>query len=81
MNKILLCDCNSTEHQIVISHIEGENSVYCHIHLNSRPFLSRLKYGLKYIFGYKCKYGHWEEFIFAPEHVKELKEIIKILES
>ena len=43
---ILICDCNSTEHQIVIYYDKDEYDslgitipmCYFHIHLNKRPF-------------------------------------------
>jgi hypothetical protein len=45
--------------------------VYVHVHLVRRSFWYRLKYGLKYIFGYKSRYGAWDEFILDNSHVKE----------
>ena len=55
---ILICDCNSTEHQIVIYYDKDEYDslgitipmCYFHIHLNKRPFWERVKYGIQYIF-------------------------------
>jgi len=79
--EILVCDCSSREHQIVIEHDREDNIVYCHIHLVKFGFFSRLKSGLRYIFGYKCKYGNWDEFIFKEEHADKLIEIGKILKN
>ena len=76
---ILICDCSSEEHQIVIRKDQDDNMVYCHIHLTQHGFWRRLLKGVKYIFGYKSKYGHWDEFIFTPKHVEKLKEITDIL--
>ena len=76
---VLICDCNSREHQIVIEYDKEDNLIYCHIHLVKYGFLRRLKAGLKYIFGYKCKYGQWDEFIFKPEHAKKLRELSEML--
>jgi hypothetical protein len=76
---ILICDCGSIEHQIVIQQDEEEGLIYCHIYLSNRSFFGRLKYGIKYIFGYKCRYGHWDEFIFKPEHAPKLLELSKLL--
>lgn len=70
---LLLCDCSSTEHQITFD-LDPENaSIYCHIHLVKRPFFKRIKYGLKYIFGYNCRLGHWDQFIFNPDDAWKLK--------
>lgn len=30
---VLICDCNSTEHQIVVYPEDEDGLVYCHIHL------------------------------------------------
>jgi len=76
---VLICECNSREHQIIIEYDEDDNIFYCYIHLTHQGFLRRLKAGLKYIFGYKCKYGHWDEFVFKPEHAEKLQEITDLL--
>jgi hypothetical protein len=80
-NEILICDCESTEHQIVLHEDEKDKVIYCHIHLIKYGFIKRLIKGIKYIFGYKCKYGEWDEFILSNKHVNDLKEIIKFLEN
>ena len=86
--EILLCNCHSTDHQLVILYSEDELDngskypmVYAHIHLNKLPFWERLKYGLKYIFGHKCRYGAFDEFIFNPEDATKLKEVVKYLKK
>jgi hypothetical protein len=78
---ILICNCSSHEHQIIIEHNKEDNLAYCYIHMTKYNFWKRLKYGLKYIFGYTCKYGHFEEFIFKSEHSKQLKDITELLEK
>lgn len=79
INDILICECSSMEHQIVVSYNEDDNIVYCLIYLNNFPFWKRLRAGIKYIFGYKCKYGNFEEFIFSPQHVDKIEKIKEIL--
>lgn len=78
-NEILLCECNSSDHQLIMNHDEEDNTVYCHVHLASRPFLKRLWYGIKYIFGYKCRYGHWDEFIFNPKDADKMYNVAETL--
>ena len=72
--EILICDCHSTEHQIIFLYEEEEDEngekypvCYAHIHLNKLSFWRRIIYGVKYIFGYQSRYGAFEEFIFNPE--------------
>ena len=76
---VLICDCNSTEHQIVIYPEDEDGLVYCHIYLTNYGFWRRLKAGLKYIFGYKCRFGQWDEFILKPEHADKLRELSEML--
>jgi hypothetical protein len=85
---ILICECHSTEHQILLLYSEDEYSTgktfptcYAHIHLNRRPFWERVKYGIKYIFGYKCKYGAFDEFMFNPNDVQKLEKLVKYLKN
>jgi hypothetical protein len=55
--------------------------VYIHTHLNKRPFWQRLKYGIKYIFGYQCRYGAFDEFIINPKDIDKIKDIIHYLKK
>ncbi len=72
---IFICECNSREHQIIIHHDTDDNVVYCHIHLQKSGFWRRLLVGIKYIFGYKCRFGHWDEFIWTVEHAPQLRKL------
>lgn len=49
---------------------------YAHVHLSSHSFWSRVKYGMKYIFGYKSRYGAFDEFIFNPEDAPRLQQLV-----
>lgn len=79
--EILKCACSSAEHQIIISvdKEDGDKMVYCTIHLAPHSFFKRLKNGIKYIFGHRCVYGDFEEFIFEPKHKDKIKKIYDYL--
>jgi hypothetical protein len=81
--ELLICSCHSTEHQIVLleSEYETDRYIYVHIHLNKRSFWQRLVYGIKYIFGYQCKYGAFDEMILDETHVPKLKAATSFLEQ
>ena len=81
--ELFICSCENTEHQIVFSWFEDEYSgdVYATIHLRKNSFWQRLKYGVKYIFGYQCKYGAFDEFIFKPEDAEKLGRIVEYLKQ
>ena len=79
---ILMCDCGSTEHNIIVRYDEEDKIVYCDIHLNNyRSFISRLKHGIKYIFGYKSRYGDWDQIIFNRNDYNKFVKITKLLKN
>lgn len=78
--KILICACHSFDHQIFLwSEKEfNDNTLYLYIHLTThKNFFQRLWAGLKYAFGYRSRFGAWDEFIFTPESEKELYTYLK----
>jgi len=78
--EIMVCQCSSMEHHVAYW-IDGEDGqVYMNVYLSPLPFLQRVWAALKYIFGYRCKYGHWEEFVLGEEHVEDLLKIAKSLD-
>ncbi len=85
---VLICDCNSDEHQYLIYYSEdeyenGTKIPICHIHphLVRRSFWYRLKYGIKYIFGYKSRYGAWDEFLLNPQDADKLQDVVNYLKK
>jgi hypothetical protein len=84
---IVICTCHSTEHQMVISYSEDiidwvrYPEVYLHIHLKQKSFWLRVRYAIKYIFGYQCRYGAFDEMIIDKKDVDKFKKIVEHLES
>jgi hypothetical protein len=73
---IFICSCHSLEHQYSFWYSK-EDGLYCEPHLDTTlPFYKRLILGIKYIFGYKSRYGSWDEFLFKKEDLNKLKNII-----
>jgi hypothetical protein len=85
--EILICGCHSTDHQLIILYDEDTSdepsypTCYFHIHLKKRPLLERIKYGFKYIFGYQCNYGAFDEFIFNPNDANKLQDLVNYLKE
>lgn len=73
-NFIIICECHSVEHQVVFRYDDEDDEVYMNIYLNKPSFLKRLKY----LFGYKCRFGHWDEVIIHKDKFR--KAIEKITE-
>lgn len=71
--ELILCECNSLDHQmIIIQDPEEEDFVFLEVHLSNKNFLSRVKYAIRYIFGYKSRFGAWDEFILHKDKLKNL---------
>jgi len=78
---VLICSCNNSEHQVLIMRDNNYPEVYVHFHLVKRPFWQRFNYAIKYILGYKSRYGAWDEFILNHTHIDKLKDIVNHLED
>jgi hypothetical protein len=77
--EIMVCQCTSIEHQVVYWRDPEDAQVYMSVYLSPLPLTERIKAAFKYIFGYKCKYGHWEEFVLGEEHREDLLKIAATL--
>ena len=77
--EIHICNCNSLEHQLMFWWDNEDKKLYSYIHLKTdKNFFQRLWHGLKYTFGYKSRFGAWDEFIFSDETEESL---LKYLEN
>ncbi len=67
------CKCVSEEHLLRFSLDEENNELYSEVHLRQwRSWYKRTWVGIKYIFGYTCKYGHWDCNLFKDEDISRL---------
>lgn len=66
----VVCACRSPEHQMILSYFPGEDhpEVYVEIHLCRQSFWRRLRY----LFGYQCKYGAFQEILLSPQTAREI---------
>lgn len=72
--------CCSLEHQLVVKLSAGIVVVQIHL-VNYRNFFKRVSTGFKYIFGYKSKYGDWDEMVLDESHIEQLEETLKYLKG
>lgn len=81
--EIFTCACSNVEHQMVMRWWSDDAIpvVCCEIHLNKLPFFKRLVHGIKYIFGYKCAYGDFQEFLFKQEDAYRLQKMVTFLKN
>ena len=65
---------------MVISLNRGLVIVQIHL-VNYRNVLQRIWMGLKYICGYKTKYGHWDEMVLDNSHIQQLEATLEYLKG
>jgi len=75
------CQCGSDEHRLVFHYFpyEGndEPTLYCSVFLSQyRSFFKRVWIALKYIAGYKCKYGHFDSTLLRPEDINSFRNML-----
>ena len=81
LQELIVCDCADPEHQIIFrgDRSDGVSWVFMTVHLCKLPFFKRLWHGLKYIFGYRCKYGDFDELVLSSKHIKALENVVNYL--
>lgn len=84
--ELFLCTCGDVSDQIIMRYWTDYEkdvypSVYVSFYLNELPFFKRLWYGIKYIFGYRCKYGHFGEIILKPEDYTKMEKVVDFLKK
>ena len=77
----ILCSCHTPEHMLLLNFNKEDQEIYLSYHLCSLPFWERLITGIKYIFGYRSKYGEYGEFIISKYNYKQFKTIIDFFEN
>ena len=81
--ELLICECHSAEHQLLFRWWDDSDikQVYVNVHLAKYGFWSRLWYGIKYIFGYQCKYGAFDEILLSPKDAEKLQMVVDYLKE
>ena len=79
---VLLCQCGSLEHQLWFYYDDDSEYplVAVEIHLAKYGFWKRLKYAIKYLFGYQSRYGAFDEMILKPEDFDKIGKVADTLE-
>ena len=77
-----ICDCHSDEHQLVFRYDDAENEIYTSVYLNQyRNIFERILTAVKYVFGYKSKYGDWDCFILKESEADRLTNYLSIFKK
>lgn len=78
------CSCASPEHTLrfVLDLDPEDPGIHTEVYLGSYPWgWKRLWVGIRYIFGYKSKYGAWDCFLLKPEDAPRLRSLLDRLPS
>ena len=70
------CACHSIEHTIHLIAI-GDNEVSMNLFLSDVPWYLRVLRGVKYIFGYKSIFGHFDEFIIDKDAASKMVDCLQ----
>lgn len=78
IEEVLLCECHSAEHTMLILGDNDPNCPYVYIYLHLCPdrFFRRIINAVKYIFGHRSKYGDFDEFILRWNDVEKLQGVV-----
>lgn len=74
------CQCTSSEHTLKFIYDEENKELYTEIYLGQyRNIVRRIFVAIKYVLGYKCKYGDFDCFMFKSSDVKKLQKLLKVV--
>ena len=77
INEIYLCDCASHEHTFKLFADNEYQEVFISPYLSTYfTFWQRLLHGVKYIFGYKSRYGSYDSIILKKEDVIKMRDAL-----
>jgi len=72
------CECSSDEHTLKFTFNTEEKEIYTLVYLHQyHKFWERIWIAIKYVFGYKCKYGHWDCFVMKYKDVDRMKQLLE----
>ena len=60
---------------------DEDRDVYVSVHLSPDSFWKRIWNSIKYIFGYRCMFGHFDEFVFKKQDAGKLQRVVDFLKS
>lgn len=62
---LFTCVCGSMEHIFVVT--ADDEDLLIEVHLSPLPLFERLKHAVQYVFGYRSRWGDFDEIVLNPE--------------
>ena len=78
-HQVILCECGEKEHQFILTMFDwdGDIDVYLEPHLVTyRNFFKRVWVAIRYVFGYRCKYGEFDCVELGEEQLHQMRDFI-----
>jgi len=77
------CACHSDEHTLKFMYDPDENELFTSVFLDQyHSIWKRIWIAIKYVFGYRSKYGYWDCFLLRPEDAPRLRSLIdRVIET
>jgi len=78
-NEYFECACHSPEHRLVFTCDIGDEfseiwtEVYLHTYEN---IFKKIWTAIKYVFGYKCQWGHFDCFVLQEKDARRLRDML-----
>jgi len=74
------CACSAPEHTIRFTRDPKEGTVWMEVHLfNWRSIFKRIWVAIKYVFGYRCKYGNWDTCELHPADAEKMISLMEMI--
>jgi len=71
------CDCGDMDHTLRMFYCRDETDMmYVSIHLRQKPWHWRLWHAIKYVFGYRSRYGDFDEFVWGRAEATKFRNMI-----
>jgi hypothetical protein len=75
--KYVECSCNADEHLLRFILDAEDREIYVCTFLNHyKPWYKRLIDAVRHVFGYKCKYGHFDATVVDESTFYQLKDMV-----
>jgi hypothetical protein len=71
---LFTCRCGSIEHIFVIT--ADDEDLFIEVHLAPLPLWQRVRQAIKYVFGYRSKWGDFDEILLDPTQALQLGDLI-----
>lgn len=75
------CACRGPQHTVFFDYDVTDGDLYLTFHLSDGGFWWRLWRGLKYILGFKERFGHWDEVVVKPEDCNKIQTLLELRQN